>query len=226
MIARGAESERVVFVTSRVPRPTTRMASSHDAPLGSPNAPVPLTLSPRSTSPRSDTSSARPNTPEPELPAKRDVSQSARSSIEMAPGLLRPGPSALPWFTTPKWRALSAPAAPPSASERDSTLGDLHDAVPDLAARRVTTSSERDSAAKAALLKMHNTGRTLLVPPDNTGGLISASIPFSLLGAVPSRARRARGERSLDEARARLERLLARADSMRRATEDSARSEH
>ena len=93
--------------------------------------------------------------------------------------------------------------------------------VPELAARRIQTRGERDAASKEAMLKIHLSGRTLLVPPDNTGGMITASIPLSLFGAGPSRASRRRESRVVDENSARLERLKQRADSMRRVRGDS-----
>ena len=60
----------------------------------------------------------------------------------------------------------------------DSTLDALSGQVPELSARRVPSRSERDVAAKEALLKMRLSGRILLVPPDNSGGLITANIPL------------------------------------------------
>jgi hypothetical protein len=73
--------------------------------------------------------------------------------------------------------------------------------------------AERDSASKEAMLKIRLSGRTLLVPPDNSRGMITAPLPF--LSRGPSRAKRARDERALDEGRARLRRLQARVDSLR-----------
>lgn len=93
--------------------------------------------------------------------------------------------------------------------------------VPELAARRVRTQSERDAGAKEAMLKMRLSGRILLVPPDNTGGLITSGIPLPLFGAGPSRAERSRNSRAVDENRVRLERLRQRADSLRRSRADS-----
>jgi hypothetical protein len=93
--------------------------------------------------------------------------------------------------------------------------------MPELAARRIPTQSERDAAAKEAMLKMRLSGRTLLVPPDNTGGLITASIPLPLFGAGSSSARRRRDARAFDENRVRLERLRQRADSLKRSRADS-----
>ena len=49
--------------------------------------------------------------------------------------------------------------------------------------------AERDSAAKEAMLKLRQSGRILLVPPDNSGGMITAPLPF--LSKGPSRAQRA-----------------------------------
>ena len=105
--------------------------------------------------------------------------------------------------------------APPSPAEADSVLSALSTRVPDLAARRAPTVAERDSASKEAMLKIRQSGRILLVPPDNSGGMITAPLPF--LSRGPSRAARARDERALDEGRARLRRLQARVDSIRRA---------
>jgi hypothetical protein len=108
-----------------------------------------------------------------------------------------------------------------SAAERDSTLHALGAEIPELAARRIQTQGERDAASKEAMLKIHLSGRSLLVPPDNTGGMITASIPLPLFGAGPSSARRRRERQVDDENRARLERLKQRADSLKRARGDS-----
>ena len=81
------------------------------------------------------------------------------------------------------------------------------------------TQSERDAMAKEAMLKMRNTGRILLVPPDNSGGLITMPLPIFSRG--PSKARRVRESQAFDENRARLERLSQRADSARRARGDT-----
>jgi hypothetical protein len=105
--------------------------------------------------------------------------------------------------------------------ERDSALHVIEAMTPELAARRVPSRAEVDSAAKEATMKMRLSGRTLLVPPDNSGGLIVARIPLPLLSSGPSKAARAGDRRVIDEGRARLARLLARADSARRARQDS-----
>jgi hypothetical protein len=100
----------------------------------------------------------------------------------------------------------------------------LHEAAlafAELAARRVPTQEERDAAAKEAMLKIRNSGRALMVPPDNTGGLIASRIPVPFLSSGPSRAERARETKDFDENRARLARLRERADSLRRARADS-----
>ena len=93
--------------------------------------------------------------------------------------------------------------------------------VPNLALHRGQTTSDRDARAKEAMLKMRLTGRVLLVPPDNSGGLITSSLPLPLFGVRPSRATRARESRADDDNRARLERLRQRADSRRRSRADS-----
>ena len=101
---------------------------------------------------------------------------------------------------------------------RDSVLTALSRLTPEAAARRIPTRPEIDAAAKEATLKMRLTGRPLLVPPDNSRGLITARIP---LPGGPSKAVRARAQRADDEGRARLRRLLARIDSLRRVRADS-----
>jgi len=174
---------------------------------------------------RPDTGSALPLSRREDRVPSNAHAHLPRSTLELSPRLLAPGRARVPWYSTRAFRSISSPPEPPSATERDSTLVDLHAALPDLAAARAPTPSERDAAAKEALLKMHNTGRLLLVPPDNTGGLISSSIPLPLLGAAPSHARRVRDIRAYDEGRARIERLRARADSMIRARTDSAKDQ-
>ncbi|MEP7001004.1 MAG: hypothetical protein ABI969_11040, partial [bacterium] len=125
------------------------------------------------------------------------------------------------WYTTPRRPDPFAPPAPRNAVEQDSTLSLLGAEVPWRAARRLLTESERDAAAKEAMLKIRLSGRTLLVPPDNTGGMIRSSIPMPAFGAGPSRTRRAQDMQFTKENQARLERLQARADSMRRSRTDS-----
>ena len=87
--------------------------------------------------------------------------------------------------------------------------------------RRGQTHAERDAGAKEAMLKMRLSGRILLVPPDNSGGLITSSLPLPLFGAGAPRAKRARESRALDEIRNRLARLGQRADSLARSRVDS-----
>jgi hypothetical protein len=140
--------------------------------------------------------------------------------VALPPRLVVPRQSTA-WLTVPGRHDPFSPAGPLSAVERDSTLAAMAAAFAELAARRVPTQGERDAAAKEAMLKMRLTGRILLVPPDNTGGLITASIPLPLFSAGPSKARRARDRQAFDENRARLERLRQRADSARRARGDS-----
>ena len=111
-----------------------------------------------------------------------------------------------------------ADPAPLSPLERDSVLSALSAMTPEAAARRVSTRAEVDSAAKEATLEMRLAGRPLLVPPDNSGGLVTLRVP---LPGRPSRSERARVRRADDEGQARLRRLRARADSLRRAREDS-----
>jgi hypothetical protein len=213
-----ATPERITFVTPHV-APTVL------APTIAPSIPTAPTV------PRGTGEVARPVAPRPDssfaLPASPSVTPNytePRSPFEVpAPfaRLLPPGSGSASPFAPRSVRDPSAPAAPPSAAERDSTLAALGNSFAELVARRVPTRSERDSTVKAAMLKMHNTGRILLVPPDNSGGLVTAAIPLPFLGPGQSNARRVRDRAVHDENRARLERLRQRADSMRRARDDS-----
>jgi hypothetical protein len=187
--------------------PSARPISSS----GRANRPLPLdTGSAQSAAPLTRTA-----TPE----SGESFSQGPQSRLP--PRLVPPGQQRVPWYEPPRARNPFATAPPLSAAERDSILGALDEAVPELAAHRTLPVSERDAAAKDAMLKMRLSGRTLLVPPDNTGGLIVFSIPVRWLLGDPAKARRVRDSRALEENRARLERLRQRADSMRRAKADS-----
>jgi hypothetical protein len=162
----------------------------------------------------------------PPPPALVPVIEAVTPSAALSPGVFSPRLAVprLPgtsWYSAPRPRNPFAADAPLSRAEQDSTVGVIGPAVPGLAARRVQPQSERDAAAKEAMLKMRLTGRILLVPPDNTGGLITSSIPFPLFSRGPSKVRRMRDQRAFDENRARLERLRQRADSARRARWDT-----
>ena len=145
---------------------------------------------------------------------------SSALSLDAVSRLARPRPDLGAWIAAPDAHDPFASSAVPTAAVRESVLIALSTMVPDLAARRVPTRAERDSAAKAATLKMRLAGRPLLVPPDNSGGVITVRIP---LPAGSSTKARLRDAGSYDEGRTRLRRLLARADSARRAREDSLR---
>lgn len=106
----------------------------------------------------------------------------------------------------------------------DSTLGIIGAHVPALAATRPSTQGESDARIKEAMLKMRLSGRTLLVPPDNSGGLPTFSIPLSLFGSRPSARARAQQQRAFDDNRARLERLRQRADSLRQQADSLRRA--
>lgn len=118
----------------------------------------------------------------------------------------------------PRARDPFAEPLPLDPVARDSVLAALSTMTLEAAARRVPSRAEIDSAAKEATLKMRLADRPLLVPPDNSHGLITARVP---LPGGPSNAIRARVQRTDDEGQARLRRLLARADSIRRIREDS-----
>ena len=138
-----------------------------------------------------------------------------------SPRLARPRRDEKPWYVAPRGRNPFKTADPLTNVERDSVLRSLGSDVPDLAMRRGQTTSERDARAKEAMLKMRLTGRVLLVPPDNSGGLITSSLPFPLLGARPPSATRTRASHADDGNRTRLERLRQQADSLRRSRADS-----
>ncbi|MEP6730306.1 MAG: hypothetical protein ABJE10_06700 [bacterium] len=204
-------AEHVAFVAQRATRPivatvaparafTKRRATSTFIPDAEPGTAL-------------DTS-AKPLTPQPpsEAVVPRDYAPSR---------FVVPRPRGAPWYTAPTPRQLNAPLQTLSATERDSALAVFAAAFAAAAARRVPTVSERDAAAKEAMLKMRLTGRTLLVPPDNTGGLITGKLPFSLFSRGPSKATRARTDSVFEENRARLERLRQRADSLRRSRTDA-----
>jgi hypothetical protein len=153
--------------------------------------------------------------------ATTEESLSPLSPPSMSSRLVPTRQGGLPWYSLPRPRDPFAGSSTSSAAEQDSILREMAGQIADLAARRVQPQSERDAAAKEAMLKMRLLGRTLLVPPDNTGGLITASIPLPFLSSGPSKARRARDARVFDENKARLERLRQRADSSRRSRGDS-----
>jgi hypothetical protein len=168
--------------------------------------------------PPRDSSSTQP------IPAATRVTEPTGAAFPLAPQplptrLLSPAARTVPWYSLPGQRNPFVPTEPLSAAERDSVLLAAAERFAELAARRVPTQSERDAAAKEAMLKMRLTGRILLVPPDNSGGLIT--MPLPLFGGGPTKARRARDRQAFDENRARLERLRQRADSARRARGDS-----
>lgn len=157
------------------------------------------------------------NTAPPDDPAPRSRATSPSPSGRLMPS----GTPGAPWYTIPEGRAPFAPPPEATPAQRDSMLRAAADAFAELAARRVPTQDERDAAAKEAMLKIRNSGRALMVPPDNTGGLIASRISLPFLSKGPSRAARARETKAFDENRARLERLRERADSLRRARADS-----
>ena len=210
-------AERIVFVTPRAtPRPVAPKIARSTRPAGAipPTARIvePPAAVPSDSGSRPTSSSAVPAATEPLAPLGAPI-PSGR--------LVPPGTGSATPFSPRTWRDPLAPAKTPSPAERDSTLADLRESFAELVARRVPTRSERDSTAKEAMLKMRNTGRILITPPDNSGGLITGSIPLPFFGSGRSKARRARDRAVHDENRARLERLRQRADSVRRTREGS-----
>jgi hypothetical protein len=169
---------------------------------------------------RAEPNSARDTVTAPAVtPAATPALPGASNVLSPRPTRLLPDRPVVPWYSFPEPRAPLGAARAMTKEERDSALDVMSAMIQDLAAARAPTQGERDAAAKEAMLKMRNSGRILLVPPDNTGGLIT--LPLPLFSPGPSKARRARDSKAFDENRARLERLRLRADSARRARGDS-----
>jgi hypothetical protein len=209
-LGRGLTTERIVLVEPRAAREPRARLSARPPIRQSTRTPSPLvtSVSPRDTGAAAAPATHTASTSGPPPPSTAIIPDAAAR-------LARPLPERAGRWMLP--RAAFDPFAartPPSRAERDSALSALSTLVPDLAARRAPTLAERDSVSKEAMLKIRQSGRTLLVPPDNSGGMITASLPILSRGS--SRATRARDERALDEGRARLRRLQARVDSIRR----------
>jgi hypothetical protein len=81
-----------------------------------------------------------------------------------------------------------------------------------------STALGRRASAGLCIAASSLVDRPLLVPPDNSRGLITARIP---LPGGPSKVARERAKRADDAGQARLRRLLARIDSLRRVRVDS-----
>jgi hypothetical protein len=220
--ARDPAPERVVFVTLRDAPPSSAQQTALAIRSARLNRPVAPRVERSSGNPPRDTGSTQPmSTAAPATATEPGEPYASLSPSPMSPRLVPPRLRGAPWYSFSRRRHPLAPSEPLSAAERDSTLRALGAEVPQLAARRLRTQSERDAAAKEAMLKIHLSGRPLLVPPDNTGGMITASIPLPLFGAGPSKARRQRESEVLDENQARIKRLTQRTDSLRRARVDS-----
>lgn len=200
--------ERIVLVMPHVER-TSAVDRSMAEPARRPLRPV--MPPPRDTGSTEVGSSE--STGDPIAPSPRSA-----LSIDATSRLARPRPERAGRWMAPRARDSFAEQLPLDPVVRDSVLTALSTMTPEAAARRVPLRAEIDSAAKEATLKMRLAGRPLLVPPDNSRGLVTARVP---LPGGPSSATRARVQRADDEGQARLRRLLARADSIRRAREDS-----
>ncbi|MDQ2664545.1 MAG: hypothetical protein M3Z05_00875 [Gemmatimonadota bacterium] len=153
------------------------------------------------------------------------IIETPMTSAPMAPSMsTRLLPSRLPStprYSAPRSRNPFLHGEEVTGAERDSMLSALGPQIPQLAAERIPTRSEIDARAKEAMLKMRLTGRILLVPPDNSGGLITASIPLPFLDGSQSRALARRDRSAASAGQAIQERLRLRADSVRRAKADS-----
>jgi hypothetical protein len=216
---REPSREQIVLVVPRVYHSTRRDPmvdrAAPSATLRAPRAPH----SPRET-PR-DTGSAPPD-PRAVASETRATASARVPTFDGAARLARPRPNHTGRWVVPTvvYDPFAEPA-PPASAVRDSVLAALSTTTPEAAAHRIPARAEVDSAAKEATLKMRLAGRPLLVPPDNSAGLITTRVP---LPGGPSKADRARLRRADDEGQARLRRLLARADSARSAREDSLRA--
>jgi hypothetical protein len=210
---RESSSEHVMFVVPHIDDATPRAPSvDHSAPSAPARAPRSVREAPRDTGWVRRRASALAIEPRASSPA-------SALSIDATSRLAPPGPDRSDRWVAPHIvRAPFAEPAPLSRVERDSVLSALSTMTPEAAAHRAPTRGEVDSAAKEATLKMRLAGRPLLVPPDNSGGLVTLRIPFP---GGSSRAKRARVRRADDEGQARLRRLRARADSLLRARADS-----
>jgi len=213
-----AVGEHVVLVIPRLERPASDRVA-RESPTSSAISPVARTADTPPHDTASRRSDAAPTGPGPEL-------LSAPLSIDAVSRLARPRPGQAITFARPDAHDPFAAPGPPTTEARDSVLHALEAMTPELAAQRVPSRDEVDAAAKEATQKIRLSGRTLLVPPDNSGGLIVARIPLPLLRPGPSKAARLRDRRSDVEGQARLRRLVARADSARRARHDSIERSH
>lgn len=201
-------------VTPRVERP---LPPAHDTPQ--PSHAIETSAAPHDTGATTVTAELAPS------PAT-SVERPALSN-PMAPSistrLLPARPVAAPWYSAPQPRNPFGGGRQRTAAERDSILGALGPEVPQLAAERRPTQGEVDARSKEAMLKMRLTGRVLLVPPDNSGGLITGTIPVPFLfGRGPSKATNRRDSATRSAGQAILERLRQRADSLTRVRNDSA----
>ncbi|CAN5829141.1 hypothetical protein BH11GEM1_BH11GEM1_08690 [soil metagenome] len=172
--------------------------------------------------------SGSPQTAEPEAPGATSATSATSAPVpsinpnDLSQRLMPPRQQREPWYPSPEPLNPFAPPRTRTPAGRDSVLQRLGAEVPEMAAHLAASPSEIDARAKEAMLKMRLSGRVLLVPPDNSGGLISSSIPFSRwFGAREVRARSARTAIAREENAARLVRLRARADSLMRSRSDS-----
>ena len=219
--SRDLAREEVVRLT--LPRPGTTQApvieratpSARAASRAIPD--MERALTPRDTA--SAATAARPTAGTQPAPMTKPESFNALAPSSSAP-LLPSRPVGSPWYSAPRVHNPFVRDDQVSPAERDSTLAALGAEVPQLAAERRATQSEVDAKNREALLKMRLTGRTLLVPPDNSGGLTTGSIPLPGLGGR-STGRRRRNLTAKSAADSIAERLRRRVDSVRRAAADS-----
>lgn len=206
-------SELVVIVEPRAPSTVNHTPVFHRSPV------TPAPRASRSVAaPHLDTGSAEGRSAAIAADAVRPSPPSALS-IDATSRLARPHPDHVGRWVVPRIaRDPFAEPAPLDPVERDSVLSALSTMTPEAAAHRTPTRAEVDSAAKEATRKMRLAGRPLLVPPDNSGGLVTLRLP---LPGEPSKAERTRVRSADDEGQARLRRLRARADSARRVAHDS-----
>ena len=214
-------AERIVWVASDLPRPSVAPVRAAPRSPAAGLAPRPVPRGLVSPAPR-DTGSPRGTLPT--EPARSSASSALVAAPPGAASRLQP-PSArrsgtASWGSEVVFDPFAARSLPAPAV-RDSLLGDLRAALPGMARARVRTAAERDALVKEGMLRNRQSGRTLLDPVvgDGTYSGRSGGIDAPLFSPGPSRAKRVRDSIAFAEYTARLARLQARIDSLRRTRE-------
>jgi hypothetical protein len=206
-------TERVTFVTPRPPS-VEIPASLRSRGPASARSTAPLPAVP---APSRDTAASSPSAPP--GPGVRHVPAAAAVVTVGAPSSrLMPSRSGASLVPAPGFDPFRERAAP-SPEMRDSLLRDMRDTIAIVARTLVMTGAQRDALIKEGMLRNKVSGRTLLDPGVGNGTYRGGAggIPLPFLEPGPSRGQRVRDSISFAENRARLQRLRARADSLRAA---------